>query len=94
MFLRSNLHDHFAHSLFRDQYRSRFGENARYEHPGDHHILDPYADELRNLQTREVDSTFQLGLRLSPESEATADIAHAISEVEHRTMDASLLCPC
>lgn len=81
MFLRSNLHDGFSHSLFRQQFLIRFGEDVRYEHPGGHHQVESYAAELHNLQTREVESTYVLGLRLRPDSEATPDTVRAVSEV-------------
>eukprot|EP00892_Ulva_mutabilis_P007363 jgi/Ulvmu1/499/UM001_0507.1 len=54
MFLRSNLHDTFLHSVYRQRFVEQFGNDIRYLHDGDHHAVSTYAEELVDLQVREV----------------------------------------
>lgn len=60
MFLRSNLHDTFLHSIFRPGFVKRFGDTVRYAGDGPHHNVTAYADALDNLMARQIDETFLL----------------------------------
>lgn len=58
MFVRSNLHDTFLHSTYRQQFQKSFGKDTRYARPGAHHNVSAYAEDLVNLETRAFESSW------------------------------------
>ena len=63
MFLRSNLHDTFLHSVYRQHFVADFGDAVRYMSNGAHRNVSAYAAQLYNLQARQLDHSFGLDLQ-------------------------------
>ena len=85
MFLRSNLHDTFKHSVFKEEFHQMFGSDVLYSQEGDHRNVSTYAQKLHNLEARTLDKTFQLGLHIEAATEATEDTWAGLQSVRCRS---------